>query len=249
MEREMKLQADGIVVELDVVGYRSPKIGDDYFASNWLIINGRVDHPQGMWSFNRTCLTAIEVERLITWFEAIEQYSEPMSISFIEPNLEFCYTSWPSTAIRILLTRECAPPWLADKWQRSEGIILSFPIDKNDVSTNVKCLRDWLARYPVRASRILSRRDRLSFSTAIDNDNGKTIIAVSGFSNDSSMVAYHITRRKLGDKLLIIVHQALAQGMLISRGLTRSFEYRVDINDNINYVCFGSLSDVVWCRE
>jgi hypothetical protein len=35
MEREMKLQADlGIVVELDAVGYRSPKIEGDYLASN-----------------------------------------------------------------------------------------------------------------------------------------------------------------------------------------------------------------------
>jgi hypothetical protein len=139
--------------------------------SNWLIIHGRVEHPQGAWSFNRACLTIIELERLIRWFEAIGRYSDLISTSFIEPNLEFSYTSWLSAAIQILLTRECAPPWLADKSQRAEGIVLSFPIDENNLSANIRSLREWLARYPVRASKILSRRDTLSFSAVISNSN------------------------------------------------------------------------------
>jgi hypothetical protein len=243
----MKLQGDyGITVELDAVGYQNPQIEGDYLGSNWLIIHGRVEHPQGAWSFNRSCLTTIEVEHLIRWFEAIGQYSDLIPTSFIEPNLEFSYTSSPSAAIQILLTRECAPPWLTDKRQRAEGIILSVPADKDNLLTNIGSLREWLARYPIRASKILSRRETVSFSAVINNINEKSIMTVSGFSGDSSMIVFNITRQELGDKLLIIARETLSGEMLIRRGLTRKFEYSIEIKGNINYVCFGSLSDVVW---
>jgi len=246
----MKLQGDqGITVELDAVGYQCPAIEDDYLASNWLIVSGRVEHPQGTWTFMRGCLTIIEVECLIRWFEAIEQFSSLIPASFIEPNLEFSYTSSPSPTIKILLTRECAPPWLTDKWQRAEGIVLSFPIGKNDLSFSINNLRGWLARYPIRARKILSRRETLSFSVVINNSHGKNIVTVSGVSKDASMIVYNITRRELRDQLLIIVRETMSTEKLIRRGLTRSFKYDLEIKENINYVCFGSLSDVVWRRE
>jgi hypothetical protein len=99
----MKLQGDeGITLELDAIGYQFPGVK----GSNWLIIQGRVEHPHGTWSFNRPCLTTLEVERLARWFQAIEQ---PLGLirpaTFIEPNLEFSYMSSPSAAIQIRLTR------------------------------------------------------------------------------------------------------------------------------------------------
>jgi hypothetical protein len=93
-------------------------------------------------------------------------------------------------------------------------------------------------------SKILSRRDAMSFSAVVSYNNGKNILTVSGFSGDSSMGIYNISSEEHGDKLLIIVYETL-----IRKGLTGNFEYSVELKENINYVCFGSLSDVVWRRE
>jgi hypothetical protein len=145
----MKLQGDRIALELDAVGYQFPETKDD-----WLIIQGRAKLQHCTWSFSRPCLTALEVDRLARWFEAIEEHSEPIRPAhFIEPNLEFSYMSLPPTAIQIRLTRECAPPWLTEKNQRSEGIVMSFPVEKTNLPAIVSSLREWLARYPTRASR------------------------------------------------------------------------------------------------
>src|SRR6266853_420036 len=92
--------------------------------------------------------------------------------------------------------------------------------------------------------KILSRRDAMSLSAVVSNNNGKNILTVSGFSGDSSMGVYNISSEEHGDKLLIIVLETL-----IRKGLTGNFDYSVEIKENINYVCFGSLSDVIWRRE
>jgi hypothetical protein len=144
----------GVTLELDAVGYQFPEIKSNYWDSNWLIVHGWAEHPLGAWSFNQACLTTLEVEHLARWLEAIEQPSDLIRpATFLEPLLEFSYVSSPSAAIEIRLTRQCAPPWLTEQDQRSEGIVLSFPADKNSLSVNVNCLREWLARYPTRASR------------------------------------------------------------------------------------------------
>jgi hypothetical protein len=59
-----------------------------------------------------------------------------------EPNLEFSCMSSPPATIQIRLTRECAPPWLKEKNQRSEGIVMSFPVGKINLPAIVGGLRD-----------------------------------------------------------------------------------------------------------
>jgi hypothetical protein len=148
----MKLQADeSITLELDAVGYQFLETkGRDL---DWLIIQGRVELPHGKWSFSRPCLTILEVERLARWFEAIEEDSDLIRpVTFIEPNLEFSSMSLPLVTSQIRLTRECAPPWLTERNQRSEGIVMSFPVGKINLPAIVGSLREWLARYPARAS-------------------------------------------------------------------------------------------------
>jgi hypothetical protein len=148
----MKLQGDqGITLELDAVGYQFPEAKGSHL--DWLIIQGRVELPHGTWSFSCPCLTILEVERLTRWFEAIEEGSDLIRpATFIEPNLEFSYMSLPPAAVQIRLTRECAPPWLTDKNQRSEGIVMSFSIGTISLPAIVSSLPEWLARYPARAS-------------------------------------------------------------------------------------------------
>jgi len=58
------------------------------------------------------------------------------------------------------------------------------------------------------------------------------------------MGVYNVSSQEHGDKLLIIVLETLTRA-----GLTGNFQYSVEIKQNINYVCFGSLSDVIWRRE
>nr|WP_256679446.1 hypothetical protein [Pseudomonas sp. Fl4BN1] len=46
-------------VELDILGYQFPDSRERWDA-NWLRIQGRIEHPQGAWSFEDACLTAFE---------------------------------------------------------------------------------------------------------------------------------------------------------------------------------------------
>ena len=54
-------------------------------------------------------------------------------------------------------------------------------------------------------SKILPRKDAMSFSVVESNDEGKKTLTVSGFSADSSMVVYKTDTQEHGDKLLIVV--------------------------------------------
>jgi hypothetical protein len=94
-------------------------------------------------------------------------------------------------------------------------------------------------------SKVLPMRDAMAFSAIEENDdNGKKIITVSGFSGDSSMGVYKISSEKHSHRLLIKVHETLVRGTS-----TGTFKYSVEIKSNINYVCFGRLSDVIWRRR
>jgi hypothetical protein len=50
-----------------VVGYQFPDNHISEYDSNWLVIEGRVSHPQADWSFRDPCLLTYEADYLADW--------------------------------------------------------------------------------------------------------------------------------------------------------------------------------------
>jgi hypothetical protein len=148
----MRLQnKEGITFELEVVGYEFATIQEDYWDSNWLNVQVRIEHPLGAWSFMDPCLTTFDVERLAGWFEATargEAIPEAEE-GFVEPTLEFSYVPVPLAAIQVRFVHESGPPWFTEQDQGDE-LTLSFPVAENDLQSSARALREILVRYPAR---------------------------------------------------------------------------------------------------
>ena len=141
---------DGTSFELKIEGYQFPEIQDDRWDSNWLVVSGRVAHPRGNWSFRHACLTTFELEQLARWFDTVA-VGKPKSAEgyFTEPNLEFRYVKGPA-AVDVRLGHECAPPRLASRDARLEGVVLRFPLTQNDPKEAARSLREYIKKFPPR---------------------------------------------------------------------------------------------------
>ena len=118
--------------------------------ANWLIVEGRVEHPRGAWSFRDPCLTNFEVNRLARWFDGIaDGKPDRNACSFIEPNLEFCVAQG-MRAIKVRLAHGCGPPWLEARERRQAGTTISFALRDNDPRTVAASLRELLLAFPER---------------------------------------------------------------------------------------------------
>jgi len=141
---------NGTVLELSASGYQFPEITDDYWDSNWLMVSGKVQHPNGSWKFIDPCLTAFELEQLASWFDDVPAgNADPDLGHFTEPNLQFSCILGPEPFIEVRIAHESAPPWLVGD-ARMEGVRLEFPVAMNDVRATATELRDLVSRFPVR---------------------------------------------------------------------------------------------------
>ena len=148
----MKLESkDGITFELEVAGYEFPSGVGLYPDANWLLVQVRIEHPLGAWSFVDPCLTTFDVERLAGWFEATArgEANPEAEEGFVEPTLEFSYLPAPLAVIQVRFVHESGPPWFTEQDQGDE-LTLSFPVAENDLQSSARALREILVRYPKR---------------------------------------------------------------------------------------------------
>ena len=146
----MTLTGDGVELSLGVLGYQYPD-EIDYWDGNWLIIDGAVTHPQGSWRFRDACLTSFELQQLAEWLNGVARgIPDPNSGYFTEPCLEFRYASEPEPMIDVIVTHECAPPWLGTHEERMQGTRLSFPLSVNDPQALSDAVRGLLEQFPIR---------------------------------------------------------------------------------------------------
>ena len=141
---------DGISLELSVAGYQFADITDDRWDSNWLMVAGTINHPQGSWTFTDPCLTAFELDELAAWIGDIAAGRAAHGFhEFIEPNLRFYHRREPEPTIGVHIGYESAPPWLVGD-ARMHGAVVELPIAMNDLETAAAALRSFVRRFPVR---------------------------------------------------------------------------------------------------
>jgi hypothetical protein len=98
----------------------------DTWASNWLVINGEIDSPNGSWSFQDSCVTTFEARGLTQWMQGAAhgtlQVTQPRAdgevdpgLTFVEPSLAFSLAriQGEARALRVHLSHLAAPPWLS----------------------------------------------------------------------------------------------------------------------------------------
>ena len=67
----MKLiSTHGHAFELNIQGYQFPGITNDYWDSNWLLIEINVSHPRGSWVKVDPSMNTFEVARLADWMDS-----------------------------------------------------------------------------------------------------------------------------------------------------------------------------------
>ena len=118
-----------ISISLSPIGYQFPdmKVGD-WHDLNWLRIAGKVEAPDGSWSFNDPCMLTTEAARLGEWLrEAADGKVQPTapnatgeiypSCDFTEPNVAFGVEVREAgdVILRVHFSLESAPPWSGDE--------------------------------------------------------------------------------------------------------------------------------------
>ena len=148
----MKLRArSGNTFEAVMLGYEHPNVTEDWWDSNWLIVNGTVATPESSWRFVEPCVTTFELAGLAEWLQTVRRGMPSSSeYAFAEPNLVFSWSRLPAPVLRVRFSHASAPPECTDVDQRSRGVTLEFPIDELNVDGIVGELRNALIEYPIR---------------------------------------------------------------------------------------------------
>jgi hypothetical protein len=152
----MQLAApDGQSIELVITGYQFPDRQTEEYDSNWLQIEGRVQHPNGGWTFRDPCLLTYEVASLADWLDRVGSGSDAKSsIGFLEPNLSLeLLTSSPHLSIRVYFHLESRPPWAPRGHVDDDDVWVEIPVAELDFRRASQSLRDQLRRFPQRAVR------------------------------------------------------------------------------------------------
>jgi hypothetical protein len=147
----MELAWDDMAFELRIVGYQFPDQETADYDSNWLLIEGAVQHPRGGWRFRDPSLLTYEVARLADWLEAAADGTQLQPwCAFIEPNLSFEVVGHGvGRALRVSFAIEALPPWA----KRGEDVHIDFPFSEMDLVAAVASLRQQLSEFPKRAER------------------------------------------------------------------------------------------------
>ena len=148
----MKLRArSGNAFEAVMLGYEHPNVTEDWWDSNWLIVNGKVATPDTSWRFVEPCVTTFELAGLAEWLQAVRDGTPPSpEYAFAEPNLLFSWSPLPAPVLRVRFAHASAPSEGADDLQRARGVTLEFPIAELNVDEIVGDLRNALIDYPIR---------------------------------------------------------------------------------------------------
>ena len=136
---------DGIVFEFRIVGYAQPNNSRDAWDSNWLIIEGAVQHPRGNWKFRDPSLLTPEVVFLADWFEAVGGGVEnEQDFRTLDHNLHFELISVNGVrTMRVILDGSLRPPWAEPGCE----IFIDFPVAGLRLASASDSLREQLKRH------------------------------------------------------------------------------------------------------
>lgn len=151
----MRFARDDKSLELHILGYQFPGIETERYDSNWLVVEGKVAHPRGGWTFRDPCLLTYEVRRLADWLDSLAR-DEPSSecVVFVEPNLELHWIeSDTEGCVRVTFDLKASPPWAARDGAEDEPCRIDFPVTEIELRRAAASLREQLEKYPQRGER------------------------------------------------------------------------------------------------
>ena len=141
---------DNQIVDFQITNYEFPKITNDEYDDNWLLIYLKVKSKLGNWQTIDPSLLTSEVKELIDWFNALVQNKHPkyVNLSFIEPNLSFELLENVSdnSKFKIKFNLESKPK----SAKEDEEYYVDCIADKQELKRIVEELEKELAKYPPR---------------------------------------------------------------------------------------------------
>lgn len=145
---------DGQSFELRILGYQYPDLETAEYDSNWLCVEGRVEHPRGGWTFQDPSLLTYEASELADWLDSVADGSPASDeIGFIEPNLSMSLVrSISGLQVRVCFALEARPPWALSEAEEIEEAFVDVPADPDALREAAAELREQLKDYPKRAA-------------------------------------------------------------------------------------------------
>jgi hypothetical protein len=150
----MKLtNLDGSFFSLDIVGYQFPDHQDDYWDSNWLMMQIQVQFSEHFWSVKDPCLTTFEIQKLIEWLHQLSNnVTDNDSLGFTEPYVQFEWTIDHNRARSLRVNYRQPPKRGIHSWE--DTISIDFLSSQIPFAEIIEDLQNQLAKFPQRAFRI-----------------------------------------------------------------------------------------------
>ncbi len=149
----MKLSnLEGSFVSIDIMGYQFPDNINDYWDSNWLMVQIYVKSPVHSWTVIVPCLTVMDLRNLTNWFLQVSQNIQTKnSPYFVENYILFTLVidDLGNKCIRVDLNIH-----LPGRIELvNENLTLDFPFSEIDFSEVIEDLQNQLTKYPQRVFR------------------------------------------------------------------------------------------------
>ncbi len=117
----------GSSFSLNIVGYQYPERQDDYWDSNWLVVQIDLQLCEKSWFVIDPGLTTFEVQLLIDWLNQLAlNASGEKSLTFTEPYLQFDFIT-DQNKNHILRVNYRLPPKAGNNSWQDENICIDFP--------------------------------------------------------------------------------------------------------------------------
>jgi hypothetical protein len=134
--------------ELEIGSYQFP-ISDEKYDSNWLVVNGTVEHAGEQWTFQDPCLLTWEAEEIVAWLEALSSGRQAQAdLSFVEPNISFRWLS--DNMLCVMLWLEALPPSKRSSTELGEELSIQFSVTPASLHQAAQEFRTQLVRFPQR---------------------------------------------------------------------------------------------------
>ena len=148
------IASDNSKFSLNAVGYQFPTTELDGWDSEWLVVSGRVECPDGTWTFRDPCLTTFELSSLADWLATRNAPGARRRIEFTEPNLSFSHNSLAGgDVLELSFAYESSPPWLTEDERLGDGYTLQIPFHCIDFIEASKSVEGLCQMFPERATR------------------------------------------------------------------------------------------------
>jgi hypothetical protein len=149
----MKLiNQDGSFFALDAVGYQYPDIQDDYWESNWLVIQIQLQLLEQSWSIKDPCLTTFELQILLDWLHRFSINAPGNnSLGFTESYVQFEFIIDYNRGQSLRINYRLPPNGRNNSWK--DNISIDFPLRRVPFNALVEDLQAQLTKFPQRVFR------------------------------------------------------------------------------------------------